>query len=295
MPSSYYQQIVNRAFANAELLAVEALSGGVSADVYRLDLVFDDQQHRSVVLREHGKSHYGHSIILEYKLLESLSRLGIPVPKPLYWESQVQFGDNPFILMDFISGSTSTTSTSTDLYLSKAAAMLLKIHDAPIADLPELPDRLDPLPEIFDYIPSGASWQGLTDYLDGLSDTEYKGEPKLLHGDFWPENIIWNNNDIAAVLDWEDAAIGDPVSDLACSRLEIRYKFGYQGMQVFTEAYKEKIIVDPQRLALWQIFVAAAANHFMSDWGLSRELEKHMRGIAMISIKEASEFLLLSE
>ena len=57
MPSSYYQQIVNRAFANAELLAVEALSGGVSADVYRLDLVFDDQQHRSVVLREHGKSH----------------------------------------------------------------------------------------------------------------------------------------------------------------------------------------------------------------------------------------------
>ena len=119
--------------------------------------------------------------------------------------------------------------------------MLLKIHDAPIADLPELPDRLDPLPEIFDYIPSGASWQGLTDYLDGLSDTEYQGEPKLLHGDFWPENIIWNNNDIAAVLDWEDAAIGDPVSDLACSRLEIRYKFGYQGMQVSPKLIKKRL------------------------------------------------------
>jgi aminoglycoside phosphotransferase (APT) family kinase protein len=37
----------------------------------------------------------------------------------------------------------------------------------------------------------------------------------LLHGDFWPGNALWRDGALVAILDWEDAAIGDPLADVA--------------------------------------------------------------------------------
>ena len=39
--------------------------------------------------------------------------------------------------------------------------------------------------------------------------------PALLHGDYWPGNILWKDGRLAAVIDWEDACLGDPLVDLA--------------------------------------------------------------------------------
>ena len=93
-------------------------------------------------------------------------------------------------------------------------------------------------------------------------------------------------------LDWEDAAIGDPLSDLACSRLELRYKFGLEGMQAFTETYGSRLPIDWERLALWDVYVASAVQHFMGDWGLLSDREAHMRQITLTSIREAGAALM---
>jgi aminoglycoside phosphotransferase (APT) family kinase protein len=37
----------------------------------------------------------------------------------------------------------------------------------------------------------------------------------MVHGDYRLGNFIWNNDHIAAFLDWEMVGIGDPISDLA--------------------------------------------------------------------------------
>jgi hypothetical protein len=47
-------------------------------------------------------------------------------------------------------------------------------------------------------------------------------------------------------------------------------------------------------LALWQVYVAAAAQHFMGDWGLAPALEAHMRREALASIQEAGVILMNS-
>ena len=120
----------------------------------------------------------------------------------------------------------------------------------------------------------------------------FSGAHSLLHGDFWPENLLWKNGELAAVLDWEDAAVGDPLSDLAASRVEFRYQFGREGMQIFTSAYARYQAIDTTRLALWQIYVAAAGQHFMGDWGLPFERAHHMRRVALSAIKEAGEALM---
>jgi aminoglycoside phosphotransferase (APT) family kinase protein len=118
------------------------------------------------------------------------------------------------------------------------------------------------------------------------------GSPKLLHGDFWPENLLWQQGAVAAVVDWEDAALGDPLSDVAASRVELRYKFGKGSMRRFTEAYAKHHKVDRARLALWQVYVAAAAQRYMGGWGLDPALEAHMRAEALVSIREAGDELM---
>lgn len=65
----------------------------------------------------------------------------------------------------------------------------------------------------------------------------FQGPPVLLHGDFWPGNVMWRGKTIAAILDWEDAAVGDALSDLACARVELACAAGVDAAEMFTAAY----------------------------------------------------------
>jgi aminoglycoside phosphotransferase (APT) family kinase protein len=93
-------------------------------------------------------------------------------------------------------------------------------------------------------------------------------------------------------LDWEDAAYGDPLSDVACTALELRYVVGADGAERFLQAYQDLKTLDRPRLALWQLYVAAAAHHAMGSWGLDADREAHMRKTALTAIREASRLVI---
>ena len=205
------------------------------------------------------------------------------------------------------------------------AACLSQVHGTPTAALPALPKRLDPLPELLDFLPATAEWSAFREHLQRLENTGFTGAPVLLHGDFWPENLIWRDGRIAGVLDWEDAAMGDPLSDVACASLELRYLYGETGAKTFENAYARRggpvsnpkgsqaqsapaasarsespdglepeqgFALDPQRYALWRAYVAAAAQQAMGAWGLEPSREAHMRRVALDSLREAAASLL---
>lgn len=171
------------------------------------------------------------------------------------------------------------------------AAMLARIHKTSLEDFPLLPARNDPLPELFDFLVDPAEADAWRARLSHLGDTAYAGPPVLLHGDLWPENLIWKDDRIAAVLDWEDAAVGDPLSDVACTCLEVRYIFGRDGMDTFRNAYAHRTAIDPARLTLWLAYVSAGALRYMGDWGLPAGREAHMRAEALATLAEAAEAL----
>jgi aminoglycoside phosphotransferase (APT) family kinase protein len=294
MATERYARLVDSLFSGARVTATERLTGGVSAEVHRLDVSLADGESTRVVLRLHREGHEGHSAELEFRLLQTLHRQGIPVPKPLAVDESGGMLANPFLVMTFIAGSSEIPAHLINEHLESMAEMLLNIHGTQTHKLPVLPLRYDPLPEVFDYLPDGSEWQPLKDHLNTLVDTAFTATPKLLHGDFWPENLLWRNGAIAAVIDWEHAALGDPLSDLAVARVELRYRFGKSAMQQITDAYARYASVDLTRLALWQVYVAAAAQHFMGDWGLAPELEAHMRREALASIQEAGVILMNS-
>lgn len=285
-------EIITRLYPGAELESTQRLTGGVSADVHRLDLKFADGRTTSVVLRAHGARHSGHSAELEYQLLQALYSGGLPVPEPLLVDASGSLLPDAFLVIAFVEGSSTIPAGQELQYIDKMADELAKVHASSTSNLPSLPARNDPLPEVFEYLPEGAEWEDLHAHLRACPYTTYMGSPKLLHGDFWPENLLWEQGAVTAILDWEDAAIGDPLSDVAAARVELRYKFGKAAMQRFTEAYARHQDVDHERLLLWQVYVAAAAQRFMEQWGLDPAREAHMRREALASIREAADELM---
>jgi aminoglycoside phosphotransferase (APT) family kinase protein len=59
----------------------------------------------------------------------------------------------------------------------------------------------------------------------------------VLHGDFWPGNVLWHGGRVSAVIDWEDAAVGDALSDVGNARLELLFFMGRRAMDAFTREY----------------------------------------------------------
>ena len=281
-------ELVAEVWPGAALRSARRLTGGVSAQVYALEVAHSAGALAQVVVREHSpvESHY--TAELEFNLLKALHSLDLPVPQPILFDARCTLAANPFRDHD------SHTRVQRDPngvqafeYIDEMASQLFRIHQAPIQNLPALPSRLDPLPEVFEYLPTAAEWGGLKARLRALTDTGFKGAPCLLHGDYWAQNLLWEQGRITGVLDWEDAAIGDPLSDVAGASVELRYLFGREGMQRFIAAYSALSSVDPTRLALWQVYVAAAAQHFMSTWQLAPADEAHRRRHALASLHDA--------
>ena len=88
-------------FPDLTLSDVVRLTGGVSANVYRLDLADTNGSLTRVVLREHGESHSGHPAALEYALLNALSDTSLPVPRPLHLDTSWHHLPNPYLIIAF--------------------------------------------------------------------------------------------------------------------------------------------------------------------------------------------------
>lgn len=72
--------------------------------------------------------------------------------------------------------------------------------------------------------------------------------PALVHGDFWPGNLLWNNGELVAVIDWESAGISDPLLDLAITRLDLLWLFGNDAMEQFINIYRSMSPIDLSNL-----------------------------------------------
>ena len=92
------------------------------------------------------------------------------------------------------------------------------------------------------------------------------GQRALLHGDFWPGNLLWRDGRLVAVIDWEDAKIGDPLEDLAISRLDVCFIFGRNALHHFTETYLAHNPINTDSLPLWDLQAANRMLHGLPDW-----------------------------
>jgi aminoglycoside phosphotransferase (APT) family kinase protein len=114
----------------------------------------------------------------------------------------------------------------------------------------------------------------------------------VLHGDYWPGNVLWQQGRLAAVIDWEDTCLGDPLADLATARVELLCQYGVEAMERFTSGYLDAAgsrCLDS--LPLWELYVSASALSSMGEWGLEPADEAHRRRLTEGFFERAADEL----
>ena len=108
------------------------------------------------------------------------------------------------------------TNINIDQYLKKYGEELSIIHSIPYNEFGFAKQRvINDIPKIDNY-PTLNNQKELKVYLDYLSNNKPIGDEQcFIHGDFHYANILWNNNEISGVLDFEYSGIGFKEQDIA--------------------------------------------------------------------------------
>ena len=304
--TSKFSKIAKNIYSDAILLRHWPLEGGVSAFVDALEIKHSNTEIQQFVIRRQKnnvlKQHADNIAATEFKLHKVLYNAGFPVPKVLLLDSSKSILPSPYFVMELIEGKSeiqnealknqSLIDNNLDAVLAQMAHFLVRLHSFNIQehDLPCLPAGEDPVKGALTYIPNISEWSALRSRLS-LKKASRVNEV-LLHGDFWPGNILWNNQKLAAVIDWEDSSIGNIAADLACSRLEIMSMYGEAAMHAFTENYLAESARNVLDLPLWEVYSGFAALASMADWGLDEDAEAARRESTTQFVKRAATEIL---
>jgi aminoglycoside phosphotransferase (APT) family kinase protein len=286
--TSGIDQAVAELEPGGQLVGMRALTGGVSANVFRVDIVTSAGRRRRVVFRQHGSAdfkHHGQTVtVKEYGVLAALHQKGFAVPEP-YLYNDTNAVTAPYLILEWIDGSTELAADDLPGALDQMARFLVSLHalDPRSLQLPELEPIEDPLAAVIPYLPSTeAGLHAKAVLASGALDRGGPNHLALLHGDYWPGNVIWQGGRLVAVIDWEDARLGDPLADLATARVELLCRYGDDAMERFTTSYLavHHDTIGPLRLdslSLWELYVSASALAIMGDWGLEPAEEARRR------------------
>ena len=267
----------------ALLLRASPLTGGVSAQMTVLEIGWPDGRTRKLVLRCHGGTgRVGKPSVVasEYHLLETISAAGLPVPAPVHLDISCAILPMPYLLLEYVVGAPVFDASTVPDLVPQLASILASIHAVDLSryDLSFLPAQgrgFGPRPAVLDdSLDEGLIREAMT----RQAPLPGRNAPVLLHGDLWPGNVLWREGQLVAIIDWEDARIGDPVIDLSKSRLETSWAFGPQGMHTFTAHYRAlRPHVDITDLPYWDLAAALEPAGNLSDWGLPADKEQRFR------------------
>lgn len=193
----------------------------------------------------------------ETRALELMQRANIPAPAPI-WVDRDQVFEEEAILISFVEGSADLTPSNPFEWAEKLAAVLARIHEIRLegSDAEMFPPgagedvrRIQENPERVLEHPLG---EDLLRRRVVLGQRSVDTEQVFSHTDFWPGNTLWENGDLAAVVDWESPATGDRAMDVAYCSLDIRYLGMDRVADRFIEAYREESGHELANLSHWE-------------------------------------------
>jgi aminoglycoside phosphotransferase (APT) family kinase protein len=206
----------------SSLSFVRRIEGGQSATT---DILMRGDGTR-VVLRRHGRWSIGFDdriAIREDLVLRAVNTAGVPAPQVL-WSGG--FRAATAIVTEFVDGAVILHPDDPMRWAEQLAGTLATIHAVRVEsslakllnDAPPSPVDMEPDPAFFAHADGEALLAARVALSPSATDSS-----SFVHGDYWPGNLLWRNDAVVAVLDWEAAGIGDPASDVAYCFAELRY------------------------------------------------------------------------
>jgi aminoglycoside phosphotransferase (APT) family kinase protein len=275
------------AVSNVEVSGLSRIYGGASRETYRLQATWEEggrKIERPLILRRDPVA----SLIeterdLEYNAYRAFHPTGLPVPEPLFLETDLKWLDRPFFVMEQIVGSAAGSAFNPDPYSAHAEKIGRQFwaHLGKIAGAdPKAIGFADNLEEV---APADSWRRELDKWEKVIDEDELCPQPiaraairwmrrnppapaekiSVVHGDYRTGNFLFNGEgEIKAILDWEMCHLGDPLEDVAWAAdplwaFERAERPG--GMIDREEAFRiwegaSGLKIDRKRLLWWEIF-----------------------------------------
>lgn len=262
----------------AQVHGLMRLTGGSSNETWAFDLQIEDGGASRVPLvlrRCFTSGPLEVRLDVEFELLKTLHRLGLPVPKP--WTCVVEASplQSPFMVVSRAAGTDARkvlaqrrTPFSIQQMGDELVAVLARLHAVDWRR--ELGPLLTPAPggvarfEVERWAPDIETASGSSPLLHAALDWLRANAPAdarlcLVHGDFKTNNLLFDEGRTQAVIDWELAHIGDPLEDLAWTMLwntEYDLVNGLLSPPAFLASYAAAsgTVLDSRRLFFWHVF-----------------------------------------
>jgi aminoglycoside phosphotransferase (APT) family kinase protein len=259
-----FEQLVQRIAPHSRLLRRWPLSGGISAAMMALEIERPGGGRERLIARRPGAAalqHNPRAAQEEFWLLELLQAAGLATPAPYYLDAAGELFGAPCLAIEYIEGQPRYAFSPGSDFTLQLAAQLASIHsvDRWRLDPKLLPTQAKGLARTLARPPSlntSMNEGRIRAVLEAAWPPPQRNAPALLHGDFWPGNILWRDNRLVAVVDWEDVALADPLIDLAIARLDLVWIFGVEAMHSFTERYMSRMALDRSSLPYWDLYAA---------------------------------------
>lgn len=258
-------QIVQKIAPQSRLLRTWDLKGGISAQMAAFEVEHPDGQTSKMIVRRPGErtlKNNPHAARDEFKLLQIMRSLGLATQTPYYLDQSGEIFPTPYLVIEYIEGQPEFAPTHVDDFTFQLATHLAKIHsvDCTNVDLSFLPKQAQAYTEDLDKqltkVGTALETAHIRATLEPIWPVPQRNPSVLLHGDFWPGNILWRDGMLVAVIDWEDARLGDPLIDFAISRMDIVWIFGIDALNAFTHHYQSMMAIDYTNLPYWDLYAA---------------------------------------
>jgi aminoglycoside phosphotransferase (APT) family kinase protein len=263
--------IVEAVAPGARIVASSTFRGGLSSEMVLVDVELADGGHRRFVVRRARGDRGAISLAGEHRLLEALSARGLPVPRPLLLGASGAGSERPYMVLDYIDGEPRVSADDGTEIARRLADVLVEIHgvDGSAPDFSALPERAATVARVLELggpVDDSIREGRILEVLRSRWPPRPPRRPSVLHCDLWLGNVLWSGSEIVAVIDWENAHVGDPLADLAITRLELAWSFGREAVAELTRDYASCTGADLTELAIWDLAAARRLAGELSAW-----------------------------
>lgn len=285
IPDATIAAIVAAVEPSATVVGTTTLSGGLSSWMTTVEIERPTGSRHRLVVRRGRRADAERDTLpfgIEFELLRYLDANGIPVARPRAFDDSGRILPQAYVVLDFVEGTTRFAAGDPSAMAVQLADVLAAIHELDALDvsLPPLPVHVDRMQgwvitDLTRREPDPSLREELVrSYLDEHWPPA-ASEVCLLHADYFPGNIVWAGDVVAAVIDWESAALGDPMADVATTRLDLRWVYGAEVAEVFTDRYLALTGRSVATLPVWELVVSLRPAGAVSLW--ASDMAEHGR------------------
>jgi aminoglycoside phosphotransferase (APT) family kinase protein len=228
---------------DVEVTKIFRIPGGASRETWSVDLRWlegggKERRQGFIIRRDPEASLVDSDRRVEFDFYRSFADSAVPVPRPLFLETETTWLERPFFVMERIDGCESQFTALLDPGFAPHRDGLARRMYEILADIAIMPLDGMPATESSQVPAADACWKRELDYWEGMIDlNQLEPQPiaragirwlranppppaqrlSVVHGDYRTGNFLYRQDRIFGILDWEMAHFGDPLEDLAWS------------------------------------------------------------------------------